>query len=99
MSLLKRLLFIVLFLSVVIVGAWFANENVEPVVLSFAGYSSPSISSGLAFLIILFVGVLLGMAVGAFTQVIVWRRCRKAERKLKLAEQELQKLRVSAVRD
>ncbi len=99
MSLLKRLSYLILFVSVVIVGAWFANDNVEPVVLTFAGYSFPSVSSGVAFLAMLLVGVLLGIAVGAVAQMIVWRRCRKAERKLRHAEAELQKLRVSAVRD
>lgn len=99
MLLLKRLFFIALLLAMIALGIFFSMSNTETIQLTVSGYSAPPVSSGLAILIALTFGSILGLFAGFGAQLALWRKYRKSEKQLRIANEELQKLRLTAVRD
>ena len=94
----RKLIGIIILIIAIVVGAAFTSINTDLVTLNYY-FSSITISTSLLVLISLVIGVLLGALAVWFTTLRLRYDNRRLNKQAKLAEQEIDSLRVLPLRD
>lgn len=85
MNAIHRLVSLFLLLIALIFGAWFGWDNQEAVSLHVFGYDLPTVTAGVAILMTLAIGVVLGLGVAQFSLYRLRLKNRQLKRQLKRA--------------
>ncbi|UTA49528.1 LapA family protein [Simiduia sp. 21SJ11W-1] len=85
MNAINRLVSLFLLLIALIFGAWFGWDNQTPLMLHVFGYDLPSVSAGVAILMALAMGVVLGLGVAQFSLYRLRIKNRQLKKQLKRA--------------
>lgn len=94
----KRLFFILLFGSMIILGIVFTSENNTPVSLWLFGFELPSFQLGLWLLISLLLGSLVGLLLTLIPNLHHKQQLVNKDRKINKLQKELDNLRKVAVK-
>lgn len=90
---LKRIFWLFIILSLLLVGLWFSSENVQPVEVVLLGFSMPKMNVGVLLPLVLLLGALLGFVLSLGPLARLQNRNLSLQRKLGRRERELQSLR------
>lgn len=94
----KRLLFLITTLLLVLFGLSFASLNPEPVSLRYY-FGELELPLSLLLSLVLAVGALLGMTVSLMLWLREKRRCALLQRRVRLSEKEIRNLREIPIKD
>ncbi len=94
----KRLLFLIIILLLVLFGLSFASLNPEPVALRYY-FGSLELPLSLLLSLVLAFGALLGMLVSLSLWLREKRRCAHLQRRVRLNEKEIRNLREIPIKD
>ncbi len=94
----KRLLFLITTLLLVLFGLSFASLNPEPVVVRYY-FGALELPLSLLLSLVLALGALLGMFVSLWLWLAEKRRCARLARRVRLSEKEIRNLREIPIKD
>lgn len=95
----KVILAAIVAILVMVLGWWVSSENNQMVSPTLMGIQLPSWNLGVWLFIMLLVGGILGYLLSLLSYIKTRSRALAVQRKLKRCEQEVAKLRTSALRD
>ena len=84
MSLIRRLVLLLFFIIFVVLGVIFASANPSYVPLNIFGFQVSSVAIGLALLVVLFLGILLGWCLSHFSNFFIRRAISKKDRLIEI---------------
>jgi len=89
MLLLKRTLIFLLFVDILLLGFWIAQENSTPVVIKLLGFPIQEISPGVNLLGMFFCGALLGLLASTPSKVRATRKNHQMGRTLSSSNRQI----------
>lgn len=98
MTWLKRVLMLLLAITLLLLGLWFGSENTQPVGLVVLGFSAPEVALGVLLIVTLLLGALLGFVMSVLPVLRLTNRNMSLERKLKRRDKELGLLRKAPIK-
>ncbi|MFT6791204.1 MAG: ABC-type dipeptide/oligopeptide/nickel transport system permease component [Cellvibrionaceae bacterium] len=90
----KRIIFLLLAVSAIVIGITFARENNQLTNLVLFGETLPGLALGLWVMMVLLLGVVIGLSLSILP--LFWER-RSKNRKIRQLEKELEKIRASHI--